>query len=82
MLAAAEARDPQVRRGIHDKILAARDYIEVAPRVVHVRTDCPLPALRRPAAQPHPPTRTALVELADRWNLRSSVNRVLAALAD
>jgi 5'-3' exonuclease len=80
VLAAAEARDPAVRPGIHDKILAARDYLAVAPRVVHVRTDCPLPAYddRLPA---EPADAEALIELADRWNLRSSVNRVLAAFA-
>lgn len=80
VLAAAEARDPQVRPGIHDKILAARDYIAVAPRVVHVRTDCALPTYddRLPATPADP---DALVELSDRWSLRSSVNRVLAALA-
>jgi 5'-3' exonuclease len=80
VLAAAEARDPQVRSGVHDKVLAARDYLAVAPLVVRVRTDCPLPAYddRLPAAPADP---EALVELAERWNLRTSVNRVLAALA-
>ncbi len=80
VLAAAEARDPQVRGGIHDKVLAARDYLAVAPRVVQVRTDCPLPAYddRLPARPADP---AALVDLAARWNLRSSVERVLAGLA-
>jgi 5'-3' exonuclease len=80
VIAAAEARDPQVRSGVHDKVLTARDYLAVAPLVVRVRTDCPLPAYddRLPAAPADP---EALVELAERWNLRTSVNRVLAALA-
>ena len=79
VLAAADARDPGVRPGVHDKILAARDYLAVAPRVVYVQTDCPLPPYddRLPSA-PADPER--LLDLADRWNLRSSVNRVLAAI--
>ncbi len=79
VLAAADARDPGVRPGVHDKILAARDYLAVAPRVVYVQTDCPLPPYddRLPSA-PADPER--LLDLADRWNLRSSVNRVLAAM--
>jgi 5'-3' exonuclease len=44
ILAAAEAGDPGTRASVLGKILAARDYLAVAPRVVHVRTDCPLPA--------------------------------------
>jgi 5'-3' exonuclease len=36
VLRAAEARDPAVRAGVHEKILAARDYLAVAPAVVRV----------------------------------------------
>ncbi len=79
VLAAAEARDPGVRPGVHDKVLAARDYLALVPGVVHVRTDCPLPPFDdRLPTEPADPV--ALVELSDRWNLRASVNRVLAAL--
>ena len=55
-------------------------YLEVAPRVVQVARDAPLPdlddALPRAAAFPE-----ALDALTDRWGLRSTVSRVLAALA-
>jgi 5'-3' exonuclease len=79
VLAAAEARDPAVRGGVHDKVLAARDYLAVAPTVVNVALDCPIPELDD-ALPSAPADVEALLELADRWNLRSSVNRVLLAL--
>jgi len=79
VLAAAEARDPAVRGGVHDKVLAARDYLAVAPTVVNVALDCPIPELHD-ALPVAPADAEALVALADRWNLRASVNRVLAAL--
>jgi 5'-3' exonuclease len=80
VIAAAEAGDGQVRSGVHDKVLAARDYLAVAPLVVRVAHDAPVDdhddRLRSTPADPE-----ALVALSDRWGLRSSVNRVLAAMA-
>jgi len=80
VMAAAQARDPQVRGGIHDKVLAAADYLAVAPLVVRVATDAPVAehddVLRAEPADPE-----ALLYLSERWGLRSSVNRVLNALA-
>ena len=79
VIAAAQAGDQRIRAGIRQKIVDSLDYLAVAPRVVHVVTDCPI--------QPYDdilPTGPAdagrLDELALRWGLRSSVNRVLAAL--
>jgi 5'-3' exonuclease len=66
---------PTVRR----RLAEAADYLSVAPDVVRVRSDVPLPpyddTLPR---EPHDPE--ALVELGERWNLNGSLNRVLTAL--
>ena len=81
-------RDPgRARRGRHRhagggtaKLAAARDYLEVAPVVVAVATDVPVPKLlddARIPAKPHDPER--LLELSERWGLDSSLNRVLTA---
>jgi 5'-3' exonuclease len=79
VIAAAEAGDPGTRASVLGKILAARDYLAVAPAVVQVATDVPLPAYddRLPGAPANP---AAFVDLVDRWNLGSSANRVLNAL--
>jgi 5'-3' exonuclease len=66
---------PTVRR----KLLDARDYLMVAPDVVAVRADVPLPQiddqLPRTPADP-----AALEALSERWGLGSSVTRVLTAM--
>jgi 5'-3' exonuclease len=80
ILRAAEAGDPAVRATLHDKVLAARDYLAVAPTVVRVALDVPI-ALdddRLPAAPAEPDT---LGELAARWGLTTSVARLSATLA-
>jgi 5'-3' exonuclease len=79
VLAAATSGDPGARATVLQKILAARDYIAVAPSVVHVVTTAPVPDHddRLPSA---PADLEALDALATRWNLRASVNRVLAVL--
>ncbi len=67
---------PTIRRRLAD----AAEYLAVAPDVVRVRTDVPLPdyddTLPRSPKDPE-----ALVDLGERWNLDSPLNRVLAALA-
>jgi 5'-3' exonuclease len=65
---------PMLRRKLAD----ARAYLEIAPVVVAVRTDVPLPdyddMLPREPRDP-----ASLVELGYRWNLDESLNRVLNA---
>jgi 5'-3' exonuclease len=80
VLAAAESGDPGTRASVLGKILAARDYLAVAPRVVRVAIDVPVPDHddRLPAS---PRDAAALGELTDRWNLGSSVGRVSTALS-
>ncbi|PZG01600.1 5'-3' exonuclease [Micromonospora deserti] len=66
--------------GLRTKLTAARDYLAVAPKVVRVALDVPLPPLRTelPTA-PADPER--LLELAERWNLAGPARRLLDALA-
>jgi 5'-3' exonuclease len=78
LLTALDAEDPAVTQ--RPRLLAAREYLAVAPDVVRVRTDCPLPPHDdRLPTSPADPER--LVALVDRWGLAGSTNRVLAALA-
>ncbi|WP_432050189.1 5'-3' exonuclease [Verrucosispora sp. NA02020] len=67
--------------GLRTKLDAARDYLAVAPKVVRVALDVPLPSLptELPTA-PADPER--LVELAERWNLAGSTRRLVDALAN
>jgi len=66
---------------VRQRLLAAADYLKVAPTVVRVARDVPLPPLdtRLPS---EPRDAAALVELSDRWNLDGPLNRVLAALRE
>jgi 5'-3' exonuclease len=67
---------PTVRR----RLAAASDYLSVAPAVVRVARDVPVPDLvTRLPKQPRDPD--TLVALSDRWNLDGPLNRVLAALS-
>ena len=80
ILAALDAGDTGMPAGARAKLAAARDYLEVAPVVVAVATDVPVPELRDDAripAKPRDPER--LLELSERWGLDSSLNRVLTA---
>lgn len=76
---AAARKDPAIRAGIHDKVLAAANYLDVAPIVVRVALDVEIPPISftRPS---EPANRALLVDLADRWNIRSSIDRVLKSL--
>ncbi|MFG1953406.1 5'-3' exonuclease H3TH domain-containing protein [Micromonospora sp. NPDC048830] len=65
--------------GLRAKLDAARDYLAVAPKVVRVALDVPLPALPTTLPQaPADPDR--LLELAQRWNLAGSCRRLVDAL--
>jgi 5'-3' exonuclease len=78
ILAALDAGDTAMPPGARTKLLAARDYLARAPVVVAVATDVDLPA--HDAALPREPADAGrLVELAQRWGLDSSLNRVLTA---
>jgi 5'-3' exonuclease len=65
--------------GVRSKLVAARDYLKVAPTVVRVARDVPLPALDTtlPSAPVDP---DALMELAERWNLAGACRRLVDAI--
>ena len=65
--------------GARTRLAAARDYLAAAPAVARVRTDAPVPA-HDDALPAEPADPAGLVELAERWNLDSPLNRLLAAL--
>lgn len=79
LLAALDDPASGLAPGMRRKLADARDYLEVAPAVVRVATDAPLPAYddTLPTAPRDP---DALVELADRWGLDSPLNRLLTTL--
>jgi len=80
IMAALDDPGADLSPGVRRKLDDARAYLAAAPVVVDVRRDVPLPAYddRLPEAPTHP---ERLVDLADRWGLDSSVNRVLNALS-
>jgi 5'-3' exonuclease len=80
MLAAIDAGHGGFPAGSRQKVVAARDYLAVAPAVVRVARDAPVPEVT--AALPAAPADPAkLEELDARWALGSSLRRALAALA-
>jgi 5'-3' exonuclease len=76
---AVAADSPSIAPGLRAKLAAAADYLEVAPTVVDVVLDVPVTDDLDDALPAQPADVDALTELADRWGLRTSVNRVLAA---
>jgi 5'-3' exonuclease len=80
LLAAARNGDPGLSPGTARKLTAATDYLRVAPTVVHVVRDAPIP----PTDDTLPTTPAApdaLRALADRWGIRSSLSRLVTALS-
>jgi 5'-3' exonuclease len=67
--------------GVRAKIAAARDYLAVAPKVVAVARDVPLPPLDTtlPAEPAHPDT---LLALAEKWSVAGPVRRLVDAISD
>ncbi|MDT0530763.1 5'-3' exonuclease [Micromonospora sp. DSM 115977] len=80
ILAALDEPNSGFAPGLRTKLAAARDYLAVAPQVVRVALDVPLPELATelPTA-PADPDR--LLELAAEWNLAGSARRLVDALA-
>jgi 5'-3' exonuclease len=80
IMAALDAGDTGMPAGARAKLAAAVDYLEVAPVVVAVATDVPVPRLRDDGRIPAEPVDAErLLELSERWGLESSLNRVLNA---
>ncbi|MFE9850076.1 5'-3' exonuclease H3TH domain-containing protein [Streptomyces sp. NPDC005576] len=66
---------PSQRRRLDE----AREYVAVAPKVVRVAGDVPLPAFD-PVLPREARDAVALSELAERWGLRGALQRLLSAL--
>lgn len=66
--------------GLRAKLRAAADYLAVAPKVVRVARDVPLPRLDT-ALPPAPRNPDLVAALAQRWNLGGAVARLTDALA-
>ena len=66
--------------GSRAKVAAARDYLAVAPAVVRVATDAPVPPVdgSLPVSPADP---AALADLDARWDLGTSLRRAVAALS-
>ncbi|HET9894819.1 MAG TPA: 5'-3' exonuclease [Streptosporangiaceae bacterium] len=80
MLAAIDAGHGGWPAGSRAKLVAARPYLEAAMPVVEVAADAPVPD---PGGQlpVKPPDPAGLADLDARWDLSSSLGRVLSALA-
>jgi 5'-3' exonuclease len=80
LLAAVERRDRAVSPALWKRLDAGREYLAVAPTVVRVARDAPVPKVRdaTPREPAHP---RKLATLAEQWGLESSVGRITAALA-
>jgi 5'-3' exonuclease len=79
IVAAAQADADGFPAGSRAKILAAAEYLAVAPDVVRVRTDADVPAVAD-ALPAHVADPERLLDLVDRYGLESPVNRVLTAV--
>ncbi|QAY72970.1 5'-3' exonuclease [Agromyces protaetiae] len=77
--AAAESGAPGMSAGVRAKLLAAGDYLDVAPKVVEVVRDLDLPEVDDVIRPIDGERRERLEALATEWNLGTSVARVIAA---
>lgn len=77
---AVEENAKGITPGVRKKLIAGSDYLDVAPAVVNVLRDADLPVVDAtlPSAPADPDT---LDELAERWGIRSSIDRLAEALA-
>ncbi|MPZ27979.1 MAG: flap endonuclease [Micromonosporaceae bacterium] len=66
--------------GLRGKLMAAHDYLAVAPTVIRVVRDIPLPALD-PVLPATPAEPDRLLALADTWNLAGPCRRLVDTLA-
>jgi 5'-3' exonuclease len=80
LLAAVQAGDPGLAPGALKKLRAAHDYLAAAPRVVRVVRDADLPDVDD-AVPRTPVDHEAVVALAERWGIGSSVTRLVQALS-
>ena len=75
---AAAASGTGMTAGVRAKILAASDYLDVAPTVVEVVRTLDLPAV---SARLRAPEATAVSAVAERWGLGASLDRAVTAIS-
>ena len=80
IVAAASDESSDLAKGPRAKILAAAEYLEVAPAVVNVVRDLKLPAFDARIRTLTPEQETDIQRLSEQWGLSSSMERALAAL--
>jgi len=80
IVAALDDPDAGFAPGLRTKLLAARDYLAVAPKVVQVALDAPVPD-HDPKLPTVPKDPDRLMALAEKWGLASSVRRLVDACA-
>ena len=80
--AVVEGGDPRLSAAVRSKLVKAAQYLTVAPGVVRVAPDAPIDWTGTTRTLPHEPVDAdRLAELAQRWSLTGSVDRLSAALA-
>ncbi|NYD55650.1 5'-3' exonuclease [Microbacterium pseudoresistens] len=77
----AAAAGEGMSKTVAAKVLAADDYLEVAPTVVKVVTNLPLDADLPPLLPLDAEREAAALALSERWNLGTSMRRAIDALA-
>lgn len=80
ILAAVEDPAADFAPGLRGKIVAAADYLKVAPEVVRVATDVPLPDDLDPSLPAEPADPEEFIALAERWNVAGPSRRLVDAL--
>lgn len=76
----AAAAGDGMSAGVRAKVLAASDYLDVAPTVVEVARSLDIVCPVDPVRALDPAEADFAVELADRWNLGSAMDRAISAL--
>lgn len=76
------ARDGKVAAPVTAKLVAAADYLAVAPTVVRVATDADVVMSGSDTVPQEPADPDRLAELAEQWGLESSVKRLTTAMAE
>ncbi|WP_370079107.1 5'-3' exonuclease H3TH domain-containing protein [Streptacidiphilus sp. MAP12-16] len=79
--AAAVDPDSKLTPAQRKRLIEGTDYLAVAPKVVSVATDVPLPAFD-PALPREPLDPVTLEDLAERWGLGTPLKRLLDTLAE
>jgi 5'-3' exonuclease len=80
ILAALDDPDAGFAPGVRTRLVEARDYLAVAPTVVRVARDAPLPPLST-ALPPAPADPDALLALAERWNVAGACRRLVDVIS-